>query len=109
MQWASPSAISLISTEINHKPTPRYTSHRTLYLKEFSSEFSCLTMYPLVHVQVFREVVLGSKREKGDIITFYNTYYIPIMENSLLQFQPPQVREQHEIEAKFHLDLIIDY
>jgi len=39
------------------------------------------------HSKIFREVVLSKKDEKGDIISFYNSIFIPAMEQFLLQFQ----------------------
>jgi len=59
--------------------------------------------------KIFREVVLNSMEEKGDIITFYNSIYIPIMETYLLQFQqnaekensmenePEKVQKSHQV------------
>jgi len=43
--------------------------------------------------KIFREVVLSSTSDKGDIITFYNSVFIPIMETYLLQFQQNAEKE----------------
>ncbi|KAL6072726.1 Retinoblastoma-like protein 1 [Balamuthia mandrillaris] len=47
--------------------------------------------HPQADPKIYRAVVLKDEEEKGDIITFYNTVFIPQLEPILLEFQAPSL------------------
>eukprot|EP01114_Cavostelium_apophysatum_P015170 TRINITY_DN4080_c0_g1_i1.p1 TRINITY_DN4080_c0_g1~~TRINITY_DN4080_c0_g1_i1.p1 ORF type:complete len:600 (+),score=172.10 TRINITY_DN4080_c0_g1_i1:155-1954(+) len=54
---------------------------------------------PQASSKIFREVILAKPEEKGDVINFYNSVYIPEMEQFILQFQQNSNAEANKENA----------